>query len=184
MMFWIVVEGSSTLTEDAYMQVRFTTTPPRHDTHVIPARTVVCVAQHPIWRVVHTLSYRLASRCRFTAVIVVQPEVVRKFQIPAKSSDLCKHRPPGQGISSTSLGRREARSGMRRYWERLHERRFSHDLSAHILKVYLKASLLGLMFVFRVTVSSSFGANSIDTQAHKRFAARDQIGLQWLRRAI
>ncbi|KAG8720147.1 laccase, multicopper oxidase, benzenediol:oxygen oxidorectuctase [Ceratobasidium sp. 394] len=132
MTFWIVAEGSGTLTEDAYMQVKFNTTNPlRRDTHVVPARTWAVLRVRPnipgVWFLHCHIDWHLAAG--FAAVIVVQPEAVRKFQIPAKSSDLCKHRPPGQGINSTSLGRREAGSGMRRRREHPHEKRFSHDLN-------------------------------------------------------
>ncbi|KAG9077249.1 laccase, multicopper oxidase, benzenediol:oxygen oxidorectuctase [Ceratobasidium sp. UAMH 11750] len=118
--FWIVGEGSGQLTMDQYKNTKFNTTNPlRRDTHVIPARTWAVLrvrADVPgVWFLHCHIDWHLAHG--FAAVVVVQPDVVRKFKIPEESRELCKHIPPGLNINSTSLGRRHQK------------RAFSHDLT-------------------------------------------------------
>ncbi|KAG9121220.1 laccase, multicopper oxidase, benzenediol:oxygen oxidorectuctase [Ceratobasidium sp. 392] len=107
--FWIVGEGAGVITMDQYQNTKFNTTNPlRRDTHVIPAKTWAVLrvkADIPgVWFLHCHIDWHLAHG--FAGVVIVQPDVVRKFKIPKASRELCKHRPPGQNSTSTSLGRR------------------------------------------------------------------------------
>ncbi|KAF8601103.1 hypothetical protein BDV93DRAFT_546054 [Ceratobasidium sp. AG-I] len=129
--FWIVAEGPGALTTDAYKDIKFNTTNPlRRDTHVVPAQTWAVLrvkADIPgVWFFHCHIDWHLAGG--FAAVVVVQPEVVRKFHIPKSSTDLCKHLPPGENANSTSLGRRELTPVAKRHQQHS-PRRFSHDLT-------------------------------------------------------
>ncbi|KAF8601046.1 hypothetical protein BDV93DRAFT_524949 [Ceratobasidium sp. AG-I] len=115
--FWIVAEGSGALTMDAYKDLAFNTINPlSRDTHVIPAQTWAVLrvkADIPgVWMLHCHIDWHLAHG--FAAVVVVQPNVVRKFKIPKASTELCKHIPPGLNQKSTSLGRREIGAGFNR----------------------------------------------------------------------
>ncbi|QRW11634.1 Multicopper oxidase [Ceratobasidium sp. AG-Ba] len=132
--FWIVGEGSGSLTEDAYRQMTFNTTNPlRRDTHVVPSRSWSVIRIMPdvpgVWFMHCHIDWHLAAG--FAAVVVAQPDVIKQFQIPAPATDLCKHRPEGQGVNSTSLGKRESGSRMMRHRPH-HGKRFSHDLGGNV----------------------------------------------------
>ncbi|CEL58655.1 hypothetical protein RSOLAG1IB_08718 [Rhizoctonia solani AG-1 IB] len=113
MEFWIVGEGKGELTEEGYRNLKLNTSNPiRRDTHLIQADSWSVLrikADNPgVWFLHCHIDWHLAHG--FAAVVVVQPEAVKKFDIPKESRQLCKHIPPGLNVNSTSLGRREATS--------------------------------------------------------------------------
>ncbi|KAG9079696.1 laccase, multicopper oxidase, benzenediol:oxygen oxidorectuctase [Ceratobasidium sp. 370] len=109
MSFWIVGEGSGTLTLAQAETITYNTTNPiRRDTHVIPANTWAVLrfeATNPgVWFLHCHIDWHLAEG--FAAVIVVQPDAVAQMTIPSSSTDLCNNIPAGLTSDSTSLGRR------------------------------------------------------------------------------
>ncbi|CAE6536307.1 unnamed protein product [Rhizoctonia solani] len=131
MTFWIVAEGKGALTIDEYKKLKFNTDNPlRRDTHVVPAGTWAVLrvrADIPgVWFFHCHIDWHLSLG--FAAVVVNQPDVIKKFQVPESSKALCKHLPPGLGPDSTSLGRREFGSGPNRQIPR----RFSYDTRRNI----------------------------------------------------
>ncbi|KAF8601045.1 hypothetical protein BDV93DRAFT_586815 [Ceratobasidium sp. AG-I] len=130
--FWIVGEGPGALTIDAYKDLTFNTVNPlSRDTHVIPAQTWAVLrvrADIPgVWFIHCHIDWHLAHG--FAAAVVVQPNVVRNFKIPAASKELCKHIPPGLDDNSSSLGRREVDVRSNAYSGHTIQR-FSHEVSA------------------------------------------------------
>ncbi|KAH7335816.1 multicopper oxidase-domain-containing protein [Rhizoctonia solani] len=113
MQFWIVGEGQGALTEEAYWKLKLNTTNPiRRDTHLIQGGTWSVIrikADNPgVWFLHCHIDWHLAHG--FASVVVVQPEEVKKFQIPKEARQLCKQIPDGLNVNSTSLGRREDKS--------------------------------------------------------------------------
>ncbi|CUA71316.1 hypothetical protein RSOLAG22IIIB_09497 [Rhizoctonia solani] len=111
MEFWIVGEGVGNITEHDYRQLKLNTTNPiRRDTHVIQGgywSVIRIKADNPgVWFLHCHIDWHLAHG--FAAVVVVQPDVVKKFQIPKESRELCRQIPDGLNASSTALGRRAA----------------------------------------------------------------------------
>ncbi|KAF8750790.1 Ferroxidase laccase [Rhizoctonia solani] len=110
MTFWIVAEGKGALSIEDYKKLKFNTDNPlRRDTHVVPANSWAVLRVKSdipgVWFLHCHIDWHLAHG--FAAVVVNQPNVIRKFQLPESSKKLCKQIPPGLGPSSTSLGRRE-----------------------------------------------------------------------------
>ncbi|KAG8702800.1 laccase, multicopper oxidase, benzenediol:oxygen oxidorectuctase [Ceratobasidium sp. 423] len=131
MTYWIVAEGKGALTIDEYKKLKFNTDNPlRRDTHVVPADSWAVLrvkADIPgVWFLHCHIDWHLAHG--FAAVIVNQPDVIRQFQLPDSSKELCKQIPPGLAPNSTSLGRREFGSGPNRQVPR----RFSYDTSKNL----------------------------------------------------
>ncbi|CUA71317.1 hypothetical protein RSOLAG22IIIB_09498 [Rhizoctonia solani] len=131
MTFWIVAEGKGSLTVDKYKKVKFNTDNPlRRDTHIIPGSTWAVLrvkADNPgAWLLHCHIDWHLAHG--FAALVVNQPDAIKKFQIPEPSKQLCNEIPPGLSPNSTSLGRREFGSGP----NRLVPRRFSYDTSRNL----------------------------------------------------
>ncbi|CAE6488885.1 unnamed protein product [Rhizoctonia solani] len=109
MTFWIVAEGSGTLSlEDAESVSYNTTNPIRRDTHIIPASTWAVlrfVADNPgVWFMHCHIDWHLAEG--FAAVVVVQPDAVAQMSIPSANTAMCSEIPDGLDVWSTSLGRR------------------------------------------------------------------------------
>ncbi|KDN38356.1 hypothetical protein RSAG8_09560, partial [Rhizoctonia solani AG-8 WAC10335] len=96
-------------TEHDYRQLKLNTTNPiRRDTHLIQGgywSIIRIKADNPgVWFLHCHIDWHLAHG--FASVVVVQPDVVRKFHIPKESRELCKHIPSGLNVDSTTLGRR------------------------------------------------------------------------------
>ncbi|KAB5592773.1 hypothetical protein CTheo_3757 [Ceratobasidium theobromae] len=109
MTFWIVAEGSGSITLAEAETIKYNTTNPiRRDTHIIPAGTWAVlrfIADNPgVWFMHCHIDWHLAEG--FAAVIVVQPKAIAKMTIPAANTQMCKAIPSGLDIWSTSLGRR------------------------------------------------------------------------------
>ncbi|KAB5588238.1 hypothetical protein CTheo_8320 [Ceratobasidium theobromae] len=121
MTFWIVAEGSGSMTLEEAESISYNTTNPiRRDTHIIPAGTWAVLrfmADNPgVWSVMHChIDWHLAEG--FAAVIVVQPDAIAEMTIPSANTEMCSEIPSGLDIWSTSLGRRSLpapnRIGMR-----------------------------------------------------------------------
>ncbi|CAE6472638.1 unnamed protein product, partial [Rhizoctonia solani] len=113
MTFWIVAEGSGTLSlEDAESVSYNTTNPIRRDTHIIPASSWAVLrfeANNPgVWFMHCHIDWHLAEG--FAAVVVVQPDAVAEMTIPSANTAMCSEIPDGLDVWSTSLGRRRRRS--------------------------------------------------------------------------
>ncbi|CUA67228.1 hypothetical protein RSOLAG22IIIB_07281 [Rhizoctonia solani] len=109
MTFWIVGEGSGSLSlEDAESVSYNTTNPIRRDTHIIPASSWAVLrfeANNPgVWFMHCHIDWHLAEG--FAAVIVVQPDAVAQMSIPSANTAMCSEIPDGLDVWSTSLGRR------------------------------------------------------------------------------
>ncbi|CAE7115185.1 unnamed protein product [Rhizoctonia solani] len=131
MTFWIVAEGKGALTIDEYKKVKLNTNNPlRRDTHVIPGSSYAVLrvmADNPgAWFIHCHIDWHLAHG--FAALIVNQPDAIKKFQIPESSKELCKQIPAGLSPNSTSLSPRKFGSGPNRQASR----RFSYDTSRNL----------------------------------------------------
>ncbi|CAE6481046.1 unnamed protein product [Rhizoctonia solani] len=131
MTFWIVAEGKDALTVDEYKKVKFNTDNPlRRDTHVVPAKSWAVLrvkADNPgVWFLHCHIDWHLAHG--FAALVVNQPDAIKKFQLPESSKELCAQIPAGLSPNSTSLGRREFGSGPNRQVPR----RFSYHTSRNL----------------------------------------------------
>ncbi|KAF8712356.1 Ferroxidase laccase, partial [Rhizoctonia solani] len=131
MTFWIVAEGKGALSIEDYKKLKFNTDNPlRRDTHVVPANSWAVLRVKSdipgVWFLHCHIDWHLAHG--FAAVVVNQPDVIRKFQLPESSKKLCKQIPPGLRPNSTSLGRREFGLGPNRQVPR----RFSYDTSKNM----------------------------------------------------
>ncbi|KAB5589735.1 hypothetical protein CTheo_6830 [Ceratobasidium theobromae] len=109
MTFWIVAEGSGSITLEEADSISYNTTNPiRRDTHIIPAGTWAVLrfmADNPgVWFMHCHIDWHLAEG--FAAVIVVQPDAVAEMTIPSANTEMCSEIPSGLDIWSTSLGRR------------------------------------------------------------------------------
>ncbi|EUC61473.1 multi-copper oxidase laccase-like protein, putative, partial [Rhizoctonia solani AG-3 Rhs1AP] len=109
MTFWIVAEGSGSLSLEEAESVNYNTTNPiRRDTHIIPAGSWAVlrfIADNPgVWFMHCHIDWHLAEG--FAAVIVVQPDAVAQMTIPSANTAMCSEIPSGLDAWSTSLGRR------------------------------------------------------------------------------
>ncbi|CAE6524257.1 unnamed protein product [Rhizoctonia solani] len=109
MTFWIVGEGSGSLSLEEAESVSYNTTNPiRRDTHIIPASSWAVLrfeANNPgVWFMHCHIDWHLAEG--FAAVIVVQPDAVAQMSIPSANTAMCSEIPDGLDVWSTSLGRR------------------------------------------------------------------------------
>ncbi|KAF8752349.1 Ferroxidase laccase [Rhizoctonia solani] len=109
MTFWIVAEGSGSLSLEEAESVSYNTTNPiRRDTHIIPASSWAVLrfeANNPgVWFMHCHIDWHLAEG--FAAVIVVQPDAVAQMTIPSANTAMCSEIPSGLDVWSTSLGRR------------------------------------------------------------------------------
>ncbi|CAE7189797.1 unnamed protein product [Rhizoctonia solani] len=89
MTFWIVAEGSGTLSLEEAESVSYNTTNPiRRDTHIIPAGTWAVlrfIADNPgVWFMHCHIDWHLAEG--FAAVVVVQPDAVAQMSIPSANT--------------------------------------------------------------------------------------------------
>ncbi|KAF8752351.1 Ferroxidase laccase [Rhizoctonia solani] len=106
MTFWIVAEGSGSLSLEEAESVSYNTTNPiRRDTHIIPASSWAVLrfeANNPgVWFMHCHIDWHLAEG--FAAVIVVQPDAVAQMTIPSANT---ARDPVRLDVWSTSLGRR------------------------------------------------------------------------------
>ncbi|KDN38419.1 hypothetical protein RSAG8_09513, partial [Rhizoctonia solani AG-8 WAC10335] len=111
MTFWIVAEGSGTLSLEEAESVSYNTTNPiRRDTHIIPASSWAVLrfeANNPgVWFMHCHIDWHLAEG--FAAVIVVQPDAVAQMSIPSANTAMCGEIPDGLDAWSSSLGRRRS----------------------------------------------------------------------------
>ncbi|QRW24035.1 Multicopper oxidase [Rhizoctonia solani] len=125
------VEGKGALSIEDYKKLKFNTDNPlRRDTHVVPANSWAVLRVKSdipgVWFLHCHIDWHLAHG--FAAVVVNQPDVIRKFQLPESSKKLCKQIPPGLRPNSTSLGRRKFGLGPNRQVPR----RFSYDTSKNM----------------------------------------------------
>ncbi|KAF8717179.1 Ferroxidase laccase, partial [Rhizoctonia solani] len=109
MTFWIVAEGSGSLSLEEAESVSYNTTNPiRRDTHIIPASSWAVLrfeANNPgVWFMHCHIDWHLAEG--FAAVIIVQPDAVARMTIPSANTAMCSEIPSGLDVWSTSLGRR------------------------------------------------------------------------------
>ncbi|CAE6510274.1 unnamed protein product, partial [Rhizoctonia solani] len=109
MTFWIVAEGSGSLSLEEAESVSYNTTNPiRRDTHIIPASSWAVLrfeANNPgVWFMHCHIDWHLAEG--FAAVVVVQPDAVAQMSIPSANTAMCSEIPDGLDVWSTSLGRR------------------------------------------------------------------------------
>ncbi|KAB5588854.1 hypothetical protein CTheo_7708 [Ceratobasidium theobromae] len=109
MTFWIVAEGSGSITLEEADSISYNTTNPiRRDTHIIPAGTWAVLrfmADNPgVWFMHCHIDWHLAEG--FAAVIVVQPDAIAEMTIPSANTEMCSEIPSGLDMWSTSLGRR------------------------------------------------------------------------------
>ncbi|CCO38207.1 hypothetical protein BN14_12374 [Rhizoctonia solani AG-1 IB] len=89
MTFWIVAEGSGSLSlEDAESVSYNTTNPIRRDTHIIPASSWAVLrfeASNPgVWFMHCHIDWHLAEG--FAAVVIVQPDAVAQMTIPSANT--------------------------------------------------------------------------------------------------
>ncbi|KAG8757751.1 laccase, multicopper oxidase, benzenediol:oxygen oxidorectuctase [Ceratobasidium sp. 423] len=108
MTFWIVAEGSGTLSLEEAESVSYNTMNPiRRDMHIIPASSWAVlrfVADNPgVWFTHCHIDWHLVED--FAAVVVVQPDAVAQISIPSANTAMCGKIPDGLNVWSTSLGR-------------------------------------------------------------------------------
>ncbi|CAE6443593.1 unnamed protein product [Rhizoctonia solani] len=119
MTFWIIAEGSGSLSLEEAESVSYNTTNPiRRDTHIIPASSWAVLrfeANNPgVWFMHCHIDWHLAEG--FAAVIVVQPDAVAQMSIPSANTAVSGHShwhkyseiPDGLDVWSSSLGRRRS----------------------------------------------------------------------------
>ncbi|KDN38004.1 hypothetical protein RSAG8_09777, partial [Rhizoctonia solani AG-8 WAC10335] len=129
MTFWIVAEGSGSLSLAEAESVSYNTTNPiRRDTHIIPAGSWAVlrfIADNPgVWFMHCHIDWHLAEG--FAAVVVVQPDAVAQMNILSTNIAMCNEIPDGLDVWSSSLGRRR-RSLPDRDTERLRRSRVMKD---------------------------------------------------------
>ncbi|EUC57577.1 multi-copper oxidase laccase-like protein, putative, partial [Rhizoctonia solani AG-3 Rhs1AP] len=111
MTFWIVAEGTGSLSLEEAESVSYNTTNPiRRDTHIIPASSWAVIrfeANNPgVWFMHCHIDWHLAEG--FAAVIVIQPDAVAQMSIPSANTAMCSEIPDGLDVWSSSLGRRRS----------------------------------------------------------------------------